>query len=205
MPLTYTALGDSLSAGVGATFSSGYAQRYAQILENLYHTPVQLHIHAKPKITTTDLLQLLSHPLVKRDIATANFITISIGSNDLLQANRVFMKQKDPWILEEAYFHFQQNMHHIIHELIHIHSQTNHAPFMIQIPGLYNPYPQLPHSEPWIQKFNAVLQALNSPAVRYVDLHDAFAHHGKKVLSYGIHPNGKGYQLIAERLRETLP
>jgi lysophospholipase L1-like esterase len=204
MPLTYTAIGDSLSAGVGPAFSSGYVQRYAQMLENLFHTSIQLYVHAKPKITTTEFLQLLSNPVVRRDIAAANFITISIGSNDLLQANRVFMKQKNPWILEEAYIYFQQNMYKIIRELTHIHSQTNHEPFIIQVLGLYNPYPQLPHSEPWIQKFNAVLQAFHSRTVRFVDLHTAFANQGKKVLSFGIHPNGNGYQLIAERLKETL-
>ncbi|MFA1822301.1 GDSL-type esterase/lipase family protein [Virgibacillus oceani] len=204
MPLTYTALGDSLSAGVGSAFSSGYVQKYAQILERLYHTSIQLHVHAKPKITTTDFLQFLSNPLVRHDIAASNFITISIGSNDLLQANRAYMKQKDPWILEEAYIHFRQNMHNIIHELIHIHSHTNHSTYIIQVLGLYNPYPQLPHSDPWIQKFNTVLSRFNSHTVRYVDLYAAFAYHGKKVLSFGIHPNGKGYQLMAERLKETL-
>ncbi|WP_216829749.1 GDSL-type esterase/lipase family protein [Alkalihalobacterium elongatum] len=203
--LHYTALGDSLTIGVGAYFSPGFVQRYEQFLEMLYHMPVKTDIIARNRMNSSELLMMLSEPEVRYVIARADIITITIGGNDILQANKTFEKTNDPSIFQWALENFSYNIRSIladIHAIKATHSPSK--PYQILVIGLYNPYPQLSYSDYWIEKFNRSIHMLASPNVLFINIYPAFNTSRKRLLSLGVHPNGYGYQVIANLLADSL-
>ncbi|WP_163970984.1 GDSL-type esterase/lipase family protein [Oceanobacillus halotolerans] len=203
MPFIYTALGDSLTVGTGSYFQNGFVPRYKHMLEQHYQVPVRLLKHAKPRITSIELLNFLSNPNVQQAIYESTIITVTIGGNDLLQANKLFSKKRDPYVFNQAYEHFYQNLNSILNDIKSIKSLGN-MPYMVQIIGLYNPYPQIPYSDFWVLQFNTAIQSMVSNNVQFIDIQPIFKNYGKKALSFGIHPNKTGYQLIAEGLFTSL-
>ncbi|MDG5788795.1 GDSL-type esterase/lipase family protein [Evansella sp. AB-P1] len=199
-PIYYTALGDSLSAGVGSFNKSGFVQRYAKFLEYYYRIPVVTNMYAKPRITSTELLHMLSNPEIQRSIYFSKIITISIGGNDLIRANRMYKKMKNPAVFQDVHGYFNQTINQILYKISEIKKAANDSSYIAQLIGIYNPYPKLSYSDYWIYQFNSVLYSYTSSNIHYIDLHQLFMSHGKKLLAWGIHPNGKGYEQIAHQL-----
>ncbi|MBU9714136.1 SGNH/GDSL hydrolase family protein [Evansella tamaricis] len=202
--LYYTALGDSISAGVGTYLRSGFVGSYKQKLEQHLRVPVQAQTYAKPKITSSQLVYFLRDPRVRLDIAKSHIITINIGGNDLIQANKQFKRQQDPRIFEQAINTLKQNIQIIIDEIGSIKKSSHFTtPYLIQVIGLYNPYPKLTYSEYWITAINNTLSEMTQTKENtvFVDIHSIFQFNGKGILSFGgIHPNGKGHDIIAHEL-----
>jgi lysophospholipase L1-like esterase len=202
--ITYTAIGDSLTEGIGAYFSTGFVRRYAYMTEITLNTPVKTNIFSKNRLTSTELLETLKKEYVRRGIEQANIITISIGGNDLLQAYRAYSKSNDIRFIQNALHLMYGNFRKIIAEINTIKSNSPVIPYFIRIIGLYNPYPHLPYSDYWIQQFNHTLDSFTSSGIQFVNIYPIFHLHGKKLLSFGgIHPNGNGYQLIAEQVAKS--
>ena len=83
----YTALGDSLAYGTGATNNQGYVDQYKSNLEADNQVAVNLTNLGIPGWTSTDLLSALKKNAVFRSaVAQSDVITIDIGGNDLLRA-----------------------------------------------------------------------------------------------------------------------
>ena len=87
----YTALGNSLTAGIGASFvvdppkRYGYVYYFRDFLSTIFPC-ANLINRAQPGFTSSDLLQQLQNDPVTRQAAKkANLITINIGGNDLLE------------------------------------------------------------------------------------------------------------------------
>lgn len=201
--LNYTALGDSITAGVGAYVSSDFTKHYARMLQNYYRTSVKRKVNAKRRTTSSELQQMLQSPPIQRDISHADLITITIGGNDLLQANRGFERTRDSAILENAVKQYEQHMKMIIATIESTKGYTQ-SPYLIQLIGLYNPYPEIPYSAYWIHQFNQVLHSMSSQHIQYVDLQSIFSYYGKDVLFLNhIHPNARGHYLIAQQLMDS--
>lgn len=81
----YTALGDSIALGVGATNNYGYVNYFKDYLATLYHKVI-LTNHAVAGFTSTNLLnnQLKQNQAVRESVKKAEVITISIGGANLL-------------------------------------------------------------------------------------------------------------------------
>ncbi|MFA9557590.1 GDSL-type esterase/lipase family protein [Evansella sp. AB-rgal1] len=201
----YTALGDSLTAGISGLFKKGFVQKYASLLENHLQRPVIPHIFAKPRITSSYLLNMMrTNPEIYRSIYHSSVITITIGGNDLLQANRAYNKTKDFRVFEKAYYTYYENITKIIQLIQSIKKQSNDSEYVIQFIGVYNPFPNLPYGDHWVHQFNSLLASFSNENIIYVDVHSPFSQYGKKVLSLGIHPNGKGYEVMANQLFQSL-
>lgn len=201
--IRYTAIGDSLTVGTGALFSNGFVERYSKMLEMHFQLPVYINKYAKNGITSAELLKMLSDSRVTHSIYNSDIITITTGGNDLLTANRKFMRTMNPIYFNVAIHEFYRNIQSILDKIYVIKSPIT-KPYLIQILGLYNPYPELPYSEYWLRKFNTIMKSLTSRNVRFVDIYSPFKYLGNQVLSVDFHPNRKGYQLIAEELFRNL-
>ncbi|SDZ19776.1 Lysophospholipase L1 [Evansella caseinilytica] len=201
--IVYTALGDSLTLGSGALLSKGFVERYTDILRQTFHRPVVTHVHAQRRITSGQLLHMISNPFVRQDIYQADIMTITIGGNDLLQANRRFLRTNDQAEFENAYYMYCGNLKKILDEIRMI-KQKRHSTYIIQLIGLYNPYPSLSYSDYWVCRFNQAMQSMAGNGILYVDTFTVMTGGGKNVLSFGIHPNGNGYQLFASQLAHSL-
>lgn len=84
--VTYTRLGDSIAVGLGATNSIGYTCMFNAKLNQIYGKGVYNYglDFAESGRTSGQLLDKIQLPTVAQGIAASDFITISIGANDLL-------------------------------------------------------------------------------------------------------------------------
>lgn len=83
--VTYTRLGDSIAYGTGAADRYGYTDMFNDHLTRIYGEGVYNSAFAEDGQTGSELLDSLSAFDVKAAVASSDFITISIGGNDLLE------------------------------------------------------------------------------------------------------------------------
>ncbi|WP_078553994.1 GDSL-type esterase/lipase family protein [Bacillus alkalicellulosilyticus] len=201
-PIRYVALGDSLTEGVGAYFSSGYVFRYRHYIERMFKRPVFPTVFAKSRITSGQVLRSLAQPEIKKAIHEASVITITAGGNDLLQAYRLYKKTNDRSYVLYALSTLQKNISLIISEIHAI--KANDPYYIVRLIGFYNPYPSSPYTDYWVRMSNQMLTRFSQGPVQFIDIYPEFTLYGKSVLSFGgIHPNGKGYQIIADKLHQA--
>lgn len=196
--VVYKAIGDSLTVGIGNYFSKGFVNRYAQRTVETLQVPVRTEVFAKNKLTSENLLYRIQDEKTQSRLMTANIITITIGGNDLLQANKAFMYTYDPSVFDEVTIQFYQNMMSILSE-IHYLKSLHPTPYMIRLIGLYNPFPHLSYSDFWVQRFNDILLSFEDERTRFVDIYSYFIYGREHLFNFGrLHPNKYGYEVIAE-------
>ncbi len=198
----YTALGDSLAAGVGSLTFSGYVPRFAFMLMRRYRRLVWMRNLGRFGMTSLDLLEALrTNRHFIGAVRGANLITVNIGGNDLLGC----AYQED--CLELAVLQFRQNWEAILAEL----RRLNPAATILTM-TLYNPVPvgdvRRPPIDSYIDRVNQVitmpglLRAYRIKAVAPV--HSAFMGRECELTWYcrigDIHPTDEGHQVMAQQL-----
>ena len=134
-------------------FSKGFVGKYAQhVMDDLHH-PIRTEIIGTNKIMSRDLLYQIQDEPIQLRLMTGNIFTITIGGNDLLNANKIFNETLNPMIFEESYYEFKDNMTNIIREIEYIKSFYP-SPYFIRLIGLYNPFPQVKYTHYWVNRFN---------------------------------------------------
>jgi lysophospholipase L1-like esterase len=83
----YTSLGDSIAFGMSAANYNGFAQQMAVYLENTTHIKKFTYSNAAvPGLTSRELLTALKeNSLLRARLKRTDFVTLSIGGNDLIQ------------------------------------------------------------------------------------------------------------------------
>lgn len=201
--INYLALGDSLTVGIGATRKGGFVREYTSLTEATMLRRIMTKNISKKRLTSAELVRLLNYPHLKSAIFEANIITISIGGNDLIQANRQFLTNHNQNSFHFALHSLSVNLQFILQSIAEI-KKNNSQSYMIRVIGLYNPYPELPYSHYWVNAFNKKMSEITSKYGKFVYLHSIFARLGDSVLSFDIlHPNFYGYQVIAAELYRT--
>jgi lysophospholipase L1-like esterase len=199
-PILYVGVGDSLTAGVGAIWEPGFVQRYQQLAKKSLCRHVFLEVFAKPGATSQEILKIMSSPRVQQGIKEASIITLSVGGNDLIKASKVFLEKKDQEILKKALIECKDNVNSIIETMRELKTKA-HQPYVIRILDLYNPFPDSVLAEKWIGIANRHLRGLANENVMVANVHSAFKGKEIEYLSPDkVHPNAKGYQVIAEEL-----
>jgi uncharacterized protein (TIGR01732 family) len=199
--LRYVALGDSLTVGVGAPLftRASFVDRYQQLSERALKHIIYLNTFAKIGATTEEVLQDLSRSEVAVNVSHANIITLTAGGNDLIQAAESFLKSKKTQDLEEALDKSTSNIANIIDKIHALNPPQNHT-YIIRLLNLYNPFPDIPEADSWIQDFNTHLAMFSKmPHIGVVDIYHPFAGRQRELLSIDkIHPNPIGYKIMAE-------
>jgi lysophospholipase L1-like esterase len=190
--MTYVAMGDSLTAGVGAkdhrnTFPYQLAQKYTKD-----HRQVTLLNIGQPSIKSADL----SGFQLQQAISTKpNQVSILIGINDVF--NRTPLNQ------------FESNITAVVHEL---KTKTQAEIILINIPYLGSPRVVFP---PYnllldyrINQYNIVLKKVAAKnALHFIDLYNlssnAFDHHSELYSRDSFHPSDSGYILWANLINEN--
>jgi len=200
--LSYIALGDSLTVGVGASFlTPGFVGRYARLTEKTLDRRIFTEIFAKSEIESSGVLDIVRSEPLHRKMNRANIITISACGNDLIQASKDFIKSGDQTDLVQSVKECHRNMMKImatIHEL----KKDCGVPFIIYLLNLYNPLSQVVLADKWVRLFNRHLRSFdNNKTIRVVDIYTVFEGRQEELLSRDrIHPNNLGYQEIANTL-----
>jgi lysophospholipase L1-like esterase len=195
----YVALGDSLATGIGAR--RGYVDRYASYVRA--DTGVRLDVVnlGQSGQTSTQLLRALREDTsMRRALRGADVITFNIGINDLGHAGEAYAngtcgREKDEECLRAAVDEFEENWDAIIAELLSLRStddtiiRTVGLGYTPQVGEVFRPY--LDEANRHI----ATTAASN-------DIPYAQPNLGEEYISPdGVHPNDRGYEVIADRLR----
>ncbi|MFZ7944305.1 MULTISPECIES: SGNH/GDSL hydrolase family protein [Bacillaceae] len=206
--LTIVSAGDSLTQGVGdSTGQGGYLPYLKTMLEKEKGIQeVDFYNFGVKGNRTTQLLKRLKTPEMKDVLQRADLIILTIGGNDIMKVVKDnisnlqisdFIKEKDS---------YRGHLTQIIDTIVQENPNAS-----IVLVGLYNPFSMwfsdIKEMDQIVAEWNQVGQHViaNYPHTYFVEIEDVFLNAAENLLyTDHFHPNDKGYELIAERLNETL-
>lgn len=187
--LTYVAIGDSLSAGVGVdSYVQSFPYLFAQKISQKNTVKVNLVPSALPGARSVYVLDNLIEPAIKKN---PDIITLFIGVNDV--HGNISTKE------------FKTNYENILQKLT---KETKAKIYVINLPYIgtkdliKTPYQY--YFDMRTKKFNTVIKDLASKYdVKYIDLYGGFSEQNTNKEYYAsdlFHPNEKGYALWVDIL-----
>lgn len=203
-----TALGDSLSQGVGDTEKlGGYTGRVAAELRTWQGIEgVAVKNTAKRGRRSDQLLAMFQQGELTGAVAEADYLTLTIGGNDVMR-----IVKRDLFSLNMGAFADElilyQNRFNTIYAAIR--AINPNAPMIVM--GIYNPFSLITDE---VEEFDQIISSYNEamqktveadPMACFVPVSDLFI--GNKDLVYHsdfFHPNSKGYDLITKRILERM-
>ncbi|AGT31971.1 GDSL family lipase [Geobacillus genomosp. 3] len=197
------ALGDSLTRGTGDESGKGYVGYMVDELRRQTDEPIRVTNLAIRGLRSDGLLRQLGQKEVKRQVAMADLIVMTIGGNDLFRGGEALdLDQKE---LEAAKRQYVANLGRIFATLRRLNSEA-----VILAIGLYNPFSDLGDAKrtsavvrDW--NFASAEVAARYPNVVAVPTFDLFALHVNDYLySDHFHPNKEGYRRIGERVASLI-
>lgn len=208
--INIVAFGDSLTAGTGDITGKGYVNRVKDKLTEQWSKPVYvLNNLAVPGYRTEQLLQQLESKTMLDAVRQADLILLTIGGNDINQG------VTSPDATQGDMIDFQKAKANLpgaearFDAVLKTLSETNPNALVVYS-ALYYPYLDLDKERqgpPIIQAFN---KAAEDAANRYgnvifVPTYDLFVLGGTKYLyTDHFHPNGDGYERMADRIAQVL-
>lgn len=199
--LIYAALGDSLTAGVGACPGGGLVPQYRSMTEKRLGRQVQSVNLGISGATTGELLKVLyGSPEVRHILAHADIITITAGGNDLIRAAKHYAIQPNPKVLQQALVQCRENYARMVDTIRKLKASRS-MPYIIRGVDLYNPLPQVPAAAGWVQRFGQHIESLECGNFQVARIYSLFAGKEKELLSPDrIHPNAAGYRVMAQQM-----
>lgn len=209
-PLTYIALGDSLTAGLGAS-EVNYLRMNAfvpQLTKQLrLHREIYVENHGIPGITSSQLqIYLQQGAGVQEKLKEADLITLTIGGNDLLRLVRTNNLQAE--IIQSTIQQYGQELQGIFQT---IRQQNKTVP--IYVMDLYSPYeaghPLHEIGQATISIYNKELakQVSAFSNIHIVSVYSDFLGKGNTlthIAKNDIHPNDSGYRVIHQAFAKAL-
>lgn len=196
-PLRYLAIGDSLTVGIGVPFlDPGFVEYYRGQSQQILNRPIFYQKYARSGVTTEDILKMFYSPIVKGAVNCANIITLTAGGNDLINAAKEYLRNKDEKIISQAVKQAGNNYSKILER---IHQLDKQDQYIIRLTNLYNPFPEIPIADEGIKAFNSLMSGFGREMnVKVADIYSVFKGNEEAFLSKGgVHPNSKGYYQMA--------
>lgn len=201
--IDYVALGDSLAAGVTPynQIGLGYADYLTDRFEQSQYT-VEFSKIAVPGYTSEQLKQeILIKPAVQDKIKAAEFITIDIGANDLLQ---VLMT---PSQIPAALYQVAVNLQVILNTIDQLNPNVK-----VYVMGYYNPFPyapeeQQPQLNQLLNQLNSIIQmAADTNGDEFVATEEIIANNYETYLPNpaNIHLSEEGYRMVAKEFWKNI-
>lgn len=193
-------LGDSIGFGVGDEENLGIGERYLSLLNEEEEKTILNR--SVPGFDSTQLADLIDSGELDPSMSQAQLIIISIGGNDL---NRLEFGDELSLTLafEEALNIYKESLAFVLREIRAVNPDAQLA-----LIGLYNPYgSDQPEQAGFLLEWNyeTRLLANTDTQLAYIPTYEAFEYHLTEYLSLDeFHPNGAGYQVIAETLFQIL-
>lgn len=207
--LDVTAIGDSLAKGTGDDKGLGFAGRTVQTLtEQKIEAQLRNNLGING-LKTAGLLEMLEEKGVKHALQRSNVILLSIGGNDLFQGAQALQNggQLPTWNeIEKAIKQAGENFKDIVKKLHDINPDAQ----LVYV-SLYNPFTDLKEMKgignralsSWNLLTSEVLASYDRTLV--VPTFDLYVNNGGLYLSSDhFHPNQDGYQIIAERIAQSI-
>lgn len=199
--LTYAAIGDSLTVGIGACPGGGMVPQYRSMTENRLGRRVQNINLGMSGATTGELLRMAhGSSAVRHILAHADIITITAGGNDLIRAANHYAIQPNPEALGQALRQCRENYAKIVDSIRKLKAKHS-RPYIIRAIDVYHPLPQVPEAAGWVQSLNLHIESLECGNFQVARIYSLFAGKEKELLSPDrIHPNAAGYRVMAQQM-----
>lgn len=206
--LYYLALGDSLTRGVGDELGQyGYTGRLAETLE-LWPAirEVELDNRGKNGRRSEKVLELLQRGHYDTELAQADFITMTVGGNDVMKVVRTDLFSLKKMMFDEALIPFTESYTQILKEI-----RLRNAEVPIILVGFYNPFSIITDEftpfETIIDEWNTEMETVARTDVNacFVPISDLFVSNDDLVYHTDFfHPNATGYERMTTRIIETM-
>ncbi|MGE7694643.1 GDSL-type esterase/lipase family protein [Lysinibacillus sp. NPDC094177] len=152
--------------------------------------------YARSGATTEDVLAMLDTPIVMEAVNCANIITITAGGDDLINAAKGYLINKNEESISQAIKQSENNISKILKK---IHQLDKQDKYILRLQNLYNPFIDIPIADEAIRAFNSLINSFGREMnVKVADIYSVFKGKEKFLLSTGgIHPNSRGYYQMA--------
>ena len=224
--VTYVAIGDSLTKGVGdSTNQGGFVPLLAQSLTNETGLEFNAINYGVSGNTSSQILSRMQEKKeIRKDLKRAQLLTITVGGNDLRKAILEDTSNLDLDRFEKASKTYEKNLNQII-EL----ARKDNPDLPVYVVGIYNPlylnFPDLTELQTlvdqWNQRTEETLSAYQG--VYFVPINDLLykgidgksgvteSELGKETVTNdalydedSFHPNNTGYEIIKEAVLEKI-
>ena len=224
--VTYVAIGDSLTKGVGdSTNQGGFVPLLAQSLTNETGLEFKAINYGVSGNTSGQILSRMQEKKeIRKDLKQAQLLTITVGGNDLRKAILEDTSNLDLDRFEKASKTYEKNLKQII-EL----ARKDNPDLAIYVVGIYNPlylnFPDLTELQTlvdqWNQRTEVTLSAYQG--VYFVPVNDLLykgidgksgvteSELGKETVTNdalydedSFHPNNTGYEIMKEAVLEKI-
>ena len=224
--VTYVAIGDSLTKGVGdSTNQGGFVPLLAQSLTNETGLEFNAINYGVSGNTSSQILSRMQEKKeIRKDLKRAQLLTITVGGNDLRKAILEDTSNLDLDRFEKASKTYEKNLKQII-EL----ARKDNPDLPVYVVGIYNPlylnFPDLTELQTlvdqWNQRTEVTLSAYQG--VYFVPINDLLykgidgksgvteSELGKETVTNdalydedSFHPNNTGYEIMKEAVLEKI-
>ncbi|WP_409291915.1 GDSL-type esterase/lipase family protein [Peribacillus sp. SCS-37] len=196
-----TALGDSLTYGLGDAKGNGYTDALEEQLNRDHAEAVyRTKSYGIVGLESGGLIKRLAEPKLARSVAHSDYVIIFIGTNDLVNSTKEHhLMHLSPDRAGAAKKEYLENLDHMIDGV-----KTLNQDVPIILIGLYNPYPESGRKiEHYIDDWNKSVYSLakHKRNVAYIPTNNLFKDKEKDEYFFDeLHVNDKGYDLIADRI-----
>jgi lysophospholipase L1-like esterase len=200
--------GDSLTEGVGdSTKTGGYLPYLRTLLEEEKGIKeVDFYNFGVKGNRTSQLLNRLQKDEIQDKLSTADLVILTIGGNDIMKVVKDNISNLQLSIFDKEREGYINNLYQIMNTIIRVNPDA-----YIVLVGVYNPFSQwfsdIKELDQIVSDWNVASQRVvaNYQNAYFVGIEDLFKNPTESLLhTDNFHPNNKGYELIAERLNETL-
>jgi lysophospholipase L1-like esterase len=206
--LLVTAIGDSLSQGVGDEENTGgYVGRLAAEMRDWPGVRgAVVENTAKRGRRSDQLLAMFQQGELTGPIAQADYVVMTIGGNDIMR-----IVKRDLFSLSIEAFEDELVLYENRYRTIFSSIRAIDSTVPVVVMGVYNPFSLITQD---IQEFEEIVSSYNrsmravaeeDPQACFVPISDLFV--GNDNLVYHtdfFHPNSKGYDLMTERILERM-
>ena len=224
--VTYVAIGDSLTKGVGdSTNQGGFVPLLAQSLTNETVLEFKAINYGVSGNTSGQILSRMQEKKeIRKDLKNAQLLTITVGGNDLRKAILEDTSNLDLDRFEKASKTYEKNLKQII-EL----ARKDNPDLPIYVVGIYNPlylnFPDLTELQTLVDRWNQRTEETLSAyqGVYFVPINDLLykgidgksgvteSELGKETVTNdalydedSFHPNNTGYEIMKEAVLEKI-
>ena len=224
--LSYVAIGDSLTQGVGDTTNSG---GFVPIVANLVRSDFSVAVEAQNfgvnGNTSTQIINRMNREEeIQEAIKQADFLTITVGGNDMLKVMRKHLVGLTVEDFEQPLVQYRSRIQQLVHQ---IREWNKEAP--IYFLGVYNPFflnfPELTQMQEIIDSYNDATKRTVEQMEKcyFIPINDLLYRglEGEEGIMETIsgnqiivndalyegdrfHPNNIGYQLMARAVFEEM-
>lgn len=224
--LSYIAIGDSLTEGVGdSTGQGGFIPLLKKDIEAHYPVTIQIQNYGVSGNTSLQILKRMRQDRsLQADLKQADLMTLTVGGNDVMAVIRKDLTNLDMSSFDQPMLDYQERLEKII-----AIAKKSNKDIHIYVLGIYNPFylnfPEMTQMQEivdnWNQKTKETLSQYKN--VHFVPINDQLykgidgkegivqSEGDKKrilndVLYSGdhFHPNNIGYQIMSDTVMESI-